>query len=143
MHEFSGRLITQRVQWEEKNKPIDPAQWGIECYESEHRPGLCTEKGKIFTGSNSGYAAVNVAWQLGFRRIILLGYDMSMDGDKRHFFGDHPDKLNQASNYNTFMNNFATIKPADYDLEIWNCSRRTAMVLFPRYDLDECLTLLS
>jgi hypothetical protein len=145
LRDYSGHMITQRVQWEENNEPVDPAQWGIECYESEHRPGLCTEKGKIYTGSNSGYAAVNVAYHLlgGPGRIILIGFDMSRQGEQRHFFGDHPGKLNQESNYQTFMNSFATIKPRDYGLEIWNCSRRTAMLHFPRYDLDECLAQLS
>lgn len=142
MRDFDGELITQRKQWGPDHDPVDPAQWGIECFESTHANGLCTKEGTIHTGSNSGYAAINVALHKGFKRIILIGFDMSMDGEKRHFFGDHPKPLNFVSNYNTFIDCFRTINPKDYGLEIWNCSRRSALEHFPRYDLDSCLELL-
>lgn len=137
MLDFEGELITQRVQWEQK-----PEEWGIRCFESEHKSGFCTEPNKIHTGSNSGFAACNVAYHLGYERIILLGFDMSMEGQKRHFFGDHPGKLNQPSNYKVFINAFNTVNPKDYGLEIWNCSRRTLLPTFPLFELEECLALL-
>ena len=71
---------------------------------------------------------------------------MSMDGEKRHFFGDHPGEpgqgMNQFSNYQVFINAFNTVNPKDYGLEIWNCSRRTAMDAFPRYNLEDALCLV-
>lgn len=141
MRDFEGELITQRIQWDEIKQ--DPADWGIRCFESEHKDGFCTDKGKIHTGHNSGYAACNVAYHLGYRRIIMLGFDMSMDGEKRHFFGDHPDKLNQASNYAQMVAAFGTVKPEDYQMEIWNCSRRTAMHHFPIINLEKALDCIE
>lgn len=96
----------------------------------------------IHTGSNSGYAAVNVAYHLKAKRILLLGYDMKVQGDKRHFFGAHPPGMEVDSNYASFMTKFATINPADYGLEIWNVTRDTAMTCFPVYDLDEVAEVL-
>lgn len=140
MRDFEGELITQRVQWEQVK--MNPEDWGIRCFESEHKRGFCTQENKIHTGSNSGYAACNVALHLGFERIILLGFDMSMDGDKRHFFGDHPGRLNVESNYATFVECFNTVNPKDYGLEIWNCSRRTALHTFPLFNLEDALELI-
>jgi hypothetical protein len=37
------------------------------------------------SGSNSGFAALNLAVQLGFTEIALLGFDMKWDGDRSHF----------------------------------------------------------
>jgi hypothetical protein len=62
---------------------------------------------------------------------------MQMDGDKRHWFGAHPPGLEVASNYRMFAGKFATIKPEDYGLEIWNVTRSTALACFPIYNLDE------
>jgi hypothetical protein len=36
-------------------------------------------------GSNSGFAALNLAVQLGYTDIALLGLDMKWDGDRTHF----------------------------------------------------------
>jgi hypothetical protein len=37
------------------------------------------------SGSNSGFASLNLAVQLGFTDIALLGFDMKWDGDRSHF----------------------------------------------------------
>ena len=121
---------------------MQPEQWGITKLTSIDAPGLSKKQGTIHRGDNSGYQAINLAYLLGAERIILLGFDMMMHGTQRHWFGDHPGDMNAASSYPSFMRHFETIKPADYGLEIWNCSRRTAMDCFPKHDLDECLASL-
>jgi hypothetical protein len=129
------------VQWTE-----DPAQWGIIQLKSESKPGLSTTPGLIFTGGNSGYAAIGLAFgELGAERIILLGFDLMMDGTRRHWFGDHPEgSMRAASNYTNFIKAFGTIDPAEYGIEIWNVTRRTQLVCFERYNLDDlCADLLS
>lgn len=100
-------------------------------------PGLSRDKTRIHTGRNSGYAAIGLAYNLGATRILLIGFDMMIQGTKRHWFGDHPGKMNAASNYMDFREAFGTIKPAEYGIEIWNCSRQTALEHFPIYNLDE------
>ena len=133
--DYDGQCWTQDVQWPATDSP---QAWNIHCLTSDTAAkGLSRDKEKIHTGKNSGFAAVGLAYHLGAERIILLGYDMMMDGNQRHWFGDHPDKLNVNSNYVDFARIFATIKPEDYGLEIWNCSRRTALKCFPVYSLDD------
>lgn len=45
-------------------------------------------------GYDSGFAALNLAWQRGYRRIGLLGFDFKWDGRKTHF---HEGYQNQNS----------------------------------------------
>ena len=54
-----------------------------------HGEGLCTVPDTIHLGGNSGYQAINLAYHLGARKIIILGFDMHRDGGA-HWHGDHP-----------------------------------------------------
>ena len=122
--------------------PPDLRQWGIKVIKSIDAPGLSCKQGVLHRGGNSGFQAVNLAYLMGAERIILLGFDMMPTDGKKHWFGDHPDKMNVASSYPTFITAFNKVKPEQYGIEIWNCSRRTALKCFPCYDLDECLASL-
>jgi hypothetical protein len=129
---FNGDLWTQRQQWTEL-----PEEIGIKCMESECKPDICTESGKIHTGSNSGFAAINLAYHLGAKTIILLGYDMQLEGNKRHHdLVKRPDALNVGSNYNSFSKHFDSINPKKHGIEILNASRRTLLNCFPLVDLE-------
>jgi hypothetical protein len=139
--DYEGVCWTQSVQWP-KNEP--PEAWGIRCLEADTgADGLSRDPAKIHTGKNSGYAAIGLAYHLGAQRILLLGYDMKMSGDRRHWFGAHPKGLEVASSYPDFIGRFKTIVPESYGLEIWNLTRDTALHCFPRYDLDEVCAVLS
>lgn len=122
---------------------VDPAEWGITALEyTNDSDGLSRKQGFVHTGGNSGYQGINLAYLLGAERIILLGFDMSPAGDKDHWFGNHPEPLRTESPYASFANKFRSIIPSEYGIEIWNCSRRTALDCFPIFDLDRCLELL-
>jgi hypothetical protein len=47
-------------------------------------------------GNNGGYHAINLAFHLGVKRIVLLGYDMRCDNGKSHFHEGHPDNISLA-----------------------------------------------
>jgi hypothetical protein len=137
MRDFDGDLWTQRVQWTE-----EPESLGIKCMESDAEPDLCAEPGKIHTGSNSGYAAINLAYHLLIeeeeKTIILLGYDMRMDGNRRHHsMVDRLTSLNVDSDYNAYISKFNTIDTKKHGIEILNASRRTSLTCFPLVDLED------
>ena len=90
----------------------------------------------IHYGGNSGYQAVNLAYLLGAKTILLLGFDMF----GTHYFGKHPDTLVSDSPYKKFMQSFETIDPRQYGIEIINCSRQSALEHFTRHSIDEVLT---
>jgi len=102
-------------------------------------PGLARKTGAVHTGSNSGYQAINLAYHLGARSIILLGFDMHNHGGKTHWFGEHPKEFKADTRYERFLNEFRTIKPDQYGLQIINCSRKTALHAFPVCNLDDLL----
>jgi len=111
--------------------------WGVTLLEARiAATGLSRDKDAVVTGGNSGYQAINLAYHLGATRIILIGYDMCWNGGRSHWFGDHPKGLCNAEP-NRYIAAYRTIKPADYGLEIINCSRTTALDAFPIHNLDD------
>lgn len=118
--------------------PPDSHPEGVECWDVVRKPGLSRSMGILHHGLNSGYQAINVAYLLGARKIILLGYDMK-GGPGAHFFGPHPEPLRGCTNYSKFIAGFRTINPPEYGVEIINCSRDTALDAFPVMSLEEAL----
>lgn len=133
--EFNGKKYTQEKGWGNK--------WpeGIEVLKSENKLGLCKEKGKINNGYNSGHQAINLAYHLGYARLVLVGFDCQMTGGKRHWFGDHPGRLNRKSPYNLFIKAFnqLALDLKNEKIEVINCSAQSALTCFERGNLEEVL----
>lgn len=104
---------------------------------AEHGASLAKDKIHygIPGGGNSGYQAVNLAYILGAKTILLLGFDMF----GTHYFGKHPKELDIASPFGSFIESFETIDVKKLDIEIINCSRSTALACFPRKTIDSVL----
>jgi len=102
--------------------------------------GLEIEPTGLRAGFNGGYQAINLAVHFGAKRIVLLGYDMTLGpAGEGHWFGDHPD--GKVSPYAQMREAFNTlIEPlAEIGVEVVNCSRRTALTAFPRMSLEEAI----
>jgi hypothetical protein len=97
------------------------------------------------TGGNSGYAALNLAVQLGARQIVLLGYTMGTVRGKTHFFGDHPSGLNNRSPYAAFVRAYdSLIAPLSAaGVTVVNATPETHLTCFPRVTLDAALESLT
>ncbi len=95
----------------------------------------------LVQGMNSGYQAINLAYMLGAQVVLLLGYVMTTRG--QHFFGKHPPKLNNNTNYETFISAFENMNPRKHGLEVINCSVGTALTCFPKMDLDDALKIFG
>lgn len=96
----------------------------------------------IASGNNSGFQALNLAVILGYTRVILLGYDMKLsDSGKRHWFGEHPQKLQMNSNYKLWITKFNAANKllVSNGIEVINCSRDSALDCFTKMDLQEAL----
>ena len=104
--------------------------------------GLSLEWPKLKNGKNSGYQAINLAILLGYDYIILLGYNMQHTGGKVHWFGDHPNKLNNAplnriKAWIGYYNDMVKLIPEN--VKVINATRETALTCFPRIDLKRAL----
>lgn len=117
-------------------------KYNLKHWEGESRPGLGRKK--IHFGSNSGYQAINLAYLLGAKKIVLLGYDMHRHGDKVHFFGSHPyHKPNEGPN-NFMMKDWCEkfellAKDLELDgVEVLNATRKTVLTAFKLQGLEKC-----
>lgn len=132
---FRGRRYTQQHE--------DPALSAAPEYDviripGRDGPGLGRDC--LHYGSNSGYQAINLAYILGARRVLLLGYDMQVrPGDKTHWFGNHPPGLQESSGFEAFIKSFNAMQPERHGLQVVNCSRDTALTCFERANLEEAI----
>lgn len=101
--------------------------------------GLELDPSGLRAGLNSGYQAINLAVHLGARRIVLLGYDLCPNGFREHWFEDPPDR--RLSPYAEMRETFASLAEplAALKISVVNCSRLTALAVFPRASLAEVL----
>ncbi len=116
------------------------------AYNLRHIPGgngegLSTKSNFIHFGSNSGFQALNLAYLIGYRRLLLLGYDMRVAEGKKHFFGDHPQPLNRNSSYTNFAKRFEPVAKQQeaLEFEVINCSPGSALNCFTKMDIKEAL----
>jgi hypothetical protein len=126
---------------------IDPqsAKWpGVQVLQNTGPLGLELEPTGLRTGKNSGFQAINLAVHLGASRILLLGYDMSPAPDGRdHWHGSHPD--GQIPPFAAMLATFPSLVAplAALNIQVVNCSRRTALDVFPKARLEDELARLE
>jgi len=96
---------------------------------------------KFKSFQNSGAACVSLAVLSGAERVVMLGYDCQKTDGKAHWHGDHPKGLGNAGSINKWPAKFKAL--ADHingRAVVINASRATALDMFPRQSLEECLT---
>ena len=103
--------------------------------------GICSKQNVIATSGNSGASAVNLAYHLGAKRIILVGFDMRMINGKKNWF-KHPGPKHggsaQKMSFHRFIRSFAYIaKDAKkLGLKIYNATPDSALTMFPKTDFE-------
>lgn len=115
---------------------------GVEWLENDGTIGLSHEYPKIRTGQNSGYQALNLAYLLGYKKVILLGYDMQYGAKgKIHWHEDHDTKNPPESLLEKWVKNFEALAPLlEYaGVEVLNATKRTALTCFKRVKLTDVL----
>lgn len=114
---------------------------GLTVINSANAPGISFNPSIIHTGSNSTFQALNIAVLQGCTKILLLGLDCRQIDGKRHWFGDHPGKLNRDSPYSLFIDAFNAAAPqlTDAGIEVINCSLESAVDCFLKQRLEEVL----
>lgn len=92
------------------------------------------------TFRNSGAAAIVYAiTHLKAREVLLLGYDCSFWHGKKHWHADHPKGLGNAGTIGNWPEGFKKLAHTYPNKAIINCSRRTALTMFPRDRLENRL----
>lgn len=126
---------------------------GLKHIKGLWEPGISIDRNFIYAHHGSGPQVLNLAYHYGVRTFLLIGWDMRFPGkvtnrvymEKRHYFGEddctksHFPKTGPNGELTGLIQEMETIVPADYDIQIINCTPDTAMKCFPCMELDTAL----
>lgn len=127
-----------------ENRGEDEGWPGVYQMGMGNRQGLSHKWPILSWGGNSGYQAINLAYLLGYKRIVLLGYDLSEQKGRSHWHPDHSFRGSTNPDNGTFamwMRDFQTLANAieKTDATVINATRRTALRFFPQQELESVL----
>lgn len=112
-------------------------KWGLSYIPYNAQAIWSHDKNVIATGGNSGFQCINLADLHGANEIILLGYDYGFT-DKKHFFGEHPSRINRGSNYAEWYKRLKSAKPF-INANVVNCTRKSTIDFFETRYLRDVL----
>lgn len=121
-------------------EPVLAFRPDLKIYRNDGKEGLCEDPTGLRTGCNSGYQAINLAFHMLARRIVLLGYDLTAGANGRmHWF--HRDFEHKPNVYQTWAHYFRTLVAplARHGVVVLNASPGSALDAFPRVTLQEAL----
>jgi len=99
------------------------------------------EQDKVSHGGNSGYIAVNLAYMMGAKKIVLVGYDHQHTNGQTHWHGDHDKKVftKNADDTDRWLRNFRVLATElnKKGIDVVNCSIETAINSCRRGILEE------
>lgn len=111
----------------------------------EHDTRLCfsAKKGIIATGGNSGFQALNLAYEQGCRKAILLGFDYH--SPQSHWFGQHPGSMNKNPCMHNWVKHMALAAPvmAESGYQVVNATPNSAIESFPFMEINDAIRKLS
>lgn len=120
---------------------------GVKTLRSTGQTGLETDPACLRHGSNSGYAAIGLAYHFGATRIVLIGYDMQLQGGQTHWRHREKDagEAFQRTLTNVMLPNFSSLVTplAEAGVEVINCTPGSALKVWPIESLDVVLERLT
>lgn len=140
---YKGRLITSYPSYQPDHNRNAKKVLNVGRI-SGHGISGKTNKSIMWNG-NSGASAVNVAYWLGAKRIILLGFDMKRQGKQFNWHNDYPTTPGKKQNgrlktpYRQFLRcwNKIAIDAKALGLEIINCTPGGSLNIFQRAELED------
>lgn len=126
---FKGQRWTQ--------DPAAARLFPLELIPSVRGKGLGKRPGLIHQGGNGGYQAINLAYQAGAKKMVLLGFDMQGS----HWHGKYTNGLpNTAPHlFEEWIKSFDALA-ADLEeegVEVMNCSPSSRLTCFPLGELQK------
>ena len=94
---------------------------------------------RVEASQNSGAGAIALAVSQGARRVILLGYDCQRTSGRAHWHPDHPGVMGNCGALPDWPRQYRELALQLRGAQIINCSRATALDVFPLGRLEEVL----
>lgn len=149
-----SKLACPKWTWDKKTA----ARLDIRFIEGKWADGFSKDPNVLHYGHSSGFQTPQIAYHLGYRRLLLCGYDMKYAPDydgknhrigssPRHYFGEYKDAiLNHWPSVKVkdgvhieLIDQFEKVKRINTDVEIINCSPGSAMTCFEMANLTDIL----
>lgn len=115
-------------------------KYGLHWVRQSARPGL--GKKEIQVNGNSSFAAINLAYLFGCRRIVLVGVDMKPGANgKMHWHPDHVAPLVQKAQFGEWLHKSLLLSRElkDAGCSVLNATPGSALTAFKTVDLAEAL----
>jgi hypothetical protein len=114
---------------------------------AKREPCISMDKpGFIGLGGNSGFYALNLALQFGTKKVILVGFDMTLKNGV-HWHGPHGKALTNPVEYRAVkwrkMLDEQAKKLRQMGVEVINASETSALVAYPKMKLSEAMEKLK
>jgi hypothetical protein len=135
---FKGQVATLR------NEKLRDEIPGLASYRHDGLEGLCEAADGLRVGHNSGYQAINLAFHMGAKRILLLGLDMKKAASgAQHWFQRKRPAPPIALYEEHLLPMFQTLVAplARHGVEVLNCSPDSAIACFRKLPIEEALCL--
>ena len=117
----------------------------VKTIELVNKPGLeKLRKTAIRSGHNGGYQAINLAYHLGAKTIVLLGLDMNVNGKQTHWHAGHPRMTPEVMTRtltNSMLPHFPALADdlAVEDVQVINANPESAIKCWPFSELRNYL----
>lgn len=103
---------------------------------------LLDDPGRVGSGGNSGFQALNLALQFGAMRVLLIGYDMHAGGGV-HWHGPHTGGLTNPRDTNFLKWRKAFEGAAELirklGVDVVNTSMDSALTVFPKMTVEDAM----
>jgi hypothetical protein len=110
------------------------------CFSRSEDNGI-SKIGDRLNGSNSGHMAINLAAIMGYKKIVLLGFDMNPTVPALHWHKGHVRPSNTERYKTHFLPGMKSIVPFQESLEfkIYNINKESFVTEFEFADLEQFL----
>jgi len=114
---------------------------GVTQLKNDGTYGISHNWPRLKTGQNSGYQAINLAYLMGFKKIILLGYDMQITNGKIHWHEPHKGMNPDEHRLKIWKENYKqlAVELIAASVTVLNATRETALDCFKKVDLEQIL----
>lgn len=106
-------------------------------FSNTERTKLSTDCYKV-AGNNTGHHIINLAYHMGFKNIILLGYDL-IEESKCHWHDNHKRPTNIKNFTEVMIPGFNTLETADkdYGVNIININKQSGLKCFKTGNIED------
>ena len=111
---------------------------GVENYKLTGSSGLEENNGYLRGGNNGAYAAINLAYQLGAKKIIILGLDMKFGENGETHYHDGYKVKNMEKSFDKMTPFFPSVASelVDRDIVVLNANMDSEVDCFERIPLE-------